>query len=55
MMASMTAALAWGYRLMNRLEDSKMYQDKVVDILAESAYWRRRCEEFPEIFQMAGL
>ena len=53
--ASMAAALAWGYRLMNRLEDSKMYHDKVVDILAKSAYWRRRGEEFPEIFQMAGL
>jgi radical SAM superfamily enzyme YgiQ (UPF0313 family) len=53
--ASMSAALTWGNRLMNNSKESKMYQDNVVNILSNSAYWRRRSEEFPEILQMAGL
>jgi radical SAM superfamily enzyme YgiQ (UPF0313 family) len=53
--ASMAAALAWGYKLMNKLETYEIYQKKVANILDESVYWRRRSEEFPEILQMAGL
>ncbi len=53
--ASMNAALAWGNRLMNKSKESKIYQDNVVNILSNSAYWLRRSEEFPEILQMSGL
>ena len=51
--ASMVAGLARGYRLLGDTEQFERQQKKFISILADSAYWRRRTEEFPELVEFA--
>lgn len=51
--ASMTAALARGYRLLGDQGRFAENQKKFQTILTESAYWRRRVKEFPELLEFA--
>ncbi len=53
--ASMTAALARGYRLLGDEKNFQLNQNKFKTIYAESAYWRRRCVEFPELLTFAEV
>ncbi len=50
---SMAAGLARGYRLLGDKEKFELNQKKFISILDESAYWRRRTEEFPELLDFA--
>jgi radical SAM superfamily enzyme YgiQ (UPF0313 family) len=47
--ASMVAALARGYRLMGDQATFELNRGKFHDILANSPYWQRRIQEFPEL------
>lgn len=47
--ASMVAALARGYGLMGDGTRFKEHRDRFHAILGESAYWRQRIREFPEL------
>ena len=51
--ASMVAGLARGYRMLGHKEKFELNQMKFQSILSESAYWRRRTEEFPELLEFA--
>ena len=51
--ASMAAALAKSYKLMNKQERSIHYKNRFHEILKESGYWQNRVKEFPEILKMA--
>ena len=53
--ASMAAALARGYRLLGNQEMFQFYQRKFEAVLAESGYWRRRVQEFPELLDFAEV
>ena len=53
--ASMAAALAKCYRLMNDGGNEKKYSQKTEDIINSSDYWKNRLNEFPEILEMAGI
>ncbi len=53
--ASMAAALARGYRLLGDVKNFELNQKKFKTIYAESAYWRRRCVEFPELLDFAEV
>jgi hypothetical protein len=53
--ASMAAALARGYRLLGDEKNFQLNQTKFKTIYAESAYWRRRCVEFPELLDFAEV
>lgn len=53
--ASMAAGLARGYRLMGDKEKFEQNQKKFISILQESAYWRRRTEEFSELSEFAEV
>jgi len=53
--ASMAAALARGYRLINQTETAKIFQKNFEKILSSSNYWQKRVKQFPEILEMAGL
>jgi hypothetical protein len=51
----MQAALAHGYRLMNRKERFQFHKKEFEKILDGSDYWSRRVEEFPEMLDMVGV
>lgn len=53
--ASMAAALARGYRLLGDEKNFQLNQKKFKTIYAESAYWRRRTVEFPELLDFAEI
>ncbi|MEC7641410.1 MAG: radical SAM protein [Nitrospinota bacterium] len=50
--ASMAAALAKSYVMMNDRERSLHYKKRFNEILQESGYWQNRVKEFPEILEM---
>ena len=50
--ASMAAALAKSYKMMNKQERSIHYKNRFHEILKESGYWQNRVKEFPEILEM---
>ena len=51
--ASMAAALAKSYKMMDQKEKSLYYKNRFNEILKESGYWQKRVKEFPEIIEMA--
>lgn len=52
--ASMVAGLARGYKLLGENAKYKANKKRFEDLLAESAYWQKRVEEFPELVDLAG-
>ena len=50
--ASMAAALAKSYTMMNDRKSSLHYKKRFNKILQESGYWQNRVKEFPEILEM---
>jgi radical SAM superfamily enzyme YgiQ (UPF0313 family) len=53
--ASMCAGLVRGYKLLGNPDSAAMYRKKFEAILAESAYWRKRVAEFPELLEFAEV
>ena len=53
--ASMAAALVRGYRLLGDEAKRAAYQQQFVALLAASAYWQRRVQEFPELLAFADV
>ena len=51
--ASMAAALAKSYKLMDQQEKSIHYKNRFNEVVKESGYWQNRVKEFPEILEMA--
>jgi radical SAM superfamily enzyme YgiQ (UPF0313 family) len=51
--ASMAAALAKSYKLMDQQEKSIHYKNRFNEVVKESGYWENRVKEFPEILEMA--
>lgn len=51
--ASMTAALARGYRLMGKREAFESHQAKFTALITKFPYWQRRVREFPELLEFA--
>ena len=51
----MCAALAQGYKLVANEERATFYQKKFESIVLESAYWKRRVEEFPKLLEISGV
>jgi radical SAM superfamily enzyme YgiQ (UPF0313 family) len=53
--ASMCAALVKGYQLLDEEEKATFYQEKFKTLLAESGYWKKRIEDFPELLTLADV
>ena len=53
--ASMCAALARGYRLLEDEEKFHFYQQRFIDIISKFSYWQRRIKEFPELLEFAEV
>ena len=53
--ASMVAAIAHCYNLLDELENSSIYLRKFIDIVKQSDYWKMRISSFPEILTLAGI
>lgn len=51
--ASMIAALAYGHRHLGNESKRKEMQRRFDAVLKDSPYWQRRCEEFPELLELA--
>ncbi len=51
--ASMCAALVRGYTISGDNKNAGFYKRRFYQLLDESAYWRRRAEEFPELISFA--
>ena len=49
--ASMCAGLIRGYSMTGNRERHDYYQKKFNSIMEDSAYWRRRVQEFPELLE----
>lgn len=53
--ASMVATLSHAYRLCGDVAQADGNRDRFLDIIASSAYWQERVEQFPEMFFLAGV
>lgn len=53
--ASMCAALAKGYRLLEEEKRFRFYQQRFMDTISKFSYWQRRIKEFPELLEFAEV
>jgi radical SAM superfamily enzyme YgiQ (UPF0313 family) len=53
--ASMVAAISHCYKLLGNDKEHLGFLNLFLELTSESSYWRSRCQQFPQLFTLAGI